>query len=87
MKVLEGIILFIVTCAVALLVWVNWTAIGDKVDNLIYPETQTEQVPATDDNSTDDDNGLQNNGSIVVDGDITIPGTITGGATITITTL
>lgn len=54
MKVLEGIILFLVTCAVALLVWVNWTAIGDKVDNLFHPNSQ-EQVIDEADTSIDDD--------------------------------
>lgn len=50
--IISAIVLFIVTCATALLMWVNWDNIVDHFDKLINPETQTEQV---DDEAQDND--------------------------------
>ena len=44
--------LFVLTCATALLMWVNWDNIVDHFDKLINPEQAEQQV---DDETQDDD--------------------------------
>lgn len=51
MRAMQAILLFLLTCAVALLLWVNWTSIENK----ITPEIQTQQE------TTDDDDALTEN--------------------------
>ena len=61
--VILGIVLFVLTCATALLMWVNWDNIVDHFDNLINPETQEEQ---TDDTQNEDD-VLEQNGITMIE--------------------
>lgn len=53
MRAMKAILLFLLTCAVALLLWVNWTSIENK----IAPEIQTQTQQET----TDDDDVLTEN--------------------------
>ena len=55
MKALQGILLFILTCAVALLIWVNWTNITDK----ITPQTQEVEQQEQEDTTPNPEDGIQ----------------------------
>ena len=61
--VILGIVLFILTCATALLMWVNWDNIVDHFDKLINPEQAEEQ---TDDTQNDND-VLEQNGITMIE--------------------
>ena len=62
--IFSAIMLFILTCATALLVWVNWTNIVDHFDKLINPETQ-EQV--NDETQNDDEQQLTESGITIIE--------------------
>ena len=59
-EIFSAIVLFIVTCAIALLLWVNWANIVDHFDKLINPETQEEQV--NDETQNDEEQQLAESG-------------------------
>lgn len=63
--IVSAIMLFILTCATALLVWVNWTNIVDHFDKLINPETQEEQV--NDETQNDDEQQLAESGITIIE--------------------
>ena len=62
--IISAIVLFIVTCATALLMWVNWDNIVDHFDKLINPETQTEQV---DDEAQDNDSATTTDDMTIIE--------------------
>ena len=62
--IVSAIMLFVLTCATALLVWVNWTNIVDHFDKLINPETQEEQ---TDDTQNDEEQALEEQGITLIE--------------------
>ena len=62
--VILGVVLFVLTCATALLMWVSWDNIVDHFDKLINPETQEEQ---TDETQNDDEQILEEQGITLIE--------------------
>lgn len=62
--VILGIVLFVLTCATALLMWVNWDNIVDHFDNLINPEQSEEQ---TNDTQNDNEQVLEEQGITLIE--------------------
>ena len=63
MKAMQAILLFLLTCAVALLLWVNWTSIENKITPEIQTQTQQETTNDDDDVLTENEEKGENDAS------------------------